>query len=127
VPYHLGLGPDPPMAVAPERLSDMERVSGARWSDDALMGQKRMLEKSQYPHRLPKEKTLPSITGNEVMCKPRFSFARRPTRRRVAFMVPDRDERTNLHGAMLCLLPRALDPQGLRLQVCQLLEEREIN
>jgi hypothetical protein len=35
VPYDLGLGPDPPKAVAPERLSDMER---ARWSDDALVG-----------------------------------------------------------------------------------------
>jgi hypothetical protein len=28
------LGPDPPMAEGPERLSDMERASGALWSDD---------------------------------------------------------------------------------------------
>jgi hypothetical protein len=46
------------MAGVPERLSDMERASGALWSDDALMGyvKERMLEKSQLPHRLPKEK-----------------------------------------------------------------------
>jgi hypothetical protein len=28
------LGPDPPMAGVPERLSDMERAGGALWSDD---------------------------------------------------------------------------------------------
>jgi hypothetical protein len=27
---------DPPMAVMPERLSDMKRASGALWSNDAL-------------------------------------------------------------------------------------------